>query len=70
MGCLLVLGVGVAQDFPNKPVTLVVPFSTGTGADILSRVLGPKLADQWKVGVVTDNRVGASGVIGTDHVAK
>ena len=70
MGCLLVLGVCVAQDFPNKPVTLVVPFSTGTGADILSRVLGPKLADQWKVGVVTDNRVGASGVIGTDHVAK
>jgi len=59
-----------AQDFPNKPVTLVVPFSTGTGADILSRVLGPKLAEQWKVGVVTDNRVGASGVIGTDHVAK
>jgi tripartite-type tricarboxylate transporter receptor subunit TctC len=59
-----------AQEFPNKPVTLVVPFSTGTGADILSRVLGPKLADQWKVGVITDNRVGASGVIGTDHVAK
>lgn len=64
------LGALHAQDFPNKPVTLVVPFSTGTGADILSRVLGPKLADQWKVGVVTDNRVGASGVIGTDHVAK
>jgi len=72
VACGLVLGLCTlhAQDFPNKTVTLAVPFSTGTGADILSRVLGPKLAEQWKVGVVTDNRVGASGVIGTDHVAK
>lgn len=48
----------------------VVPFTPGTGADILSRILGPKLAERWKVGVITDNRAGATGNIGTDFVAK
>lgn len=59
-----------APAYPSRPVTLVVPYTTGTGADGLARLLGPKLADRWKVSVVTDNRAGASGAIGTDHVAK
>jgi len=49
---------------------LSVPFTTGTGADLLARLLGPKLADQWKVSVVTDNKAGASGSIGTGAAAK
>jgi tripartite-type tricarboxylate transporter receptor subunit TctC len=56
--------------YPPRAVTLLVPFSTGTGADLLARLLGPKLAERWKVTVVTDNRVGASGVIGTEFAAK
>jgi tripartite-type tricarboxylate transporter receptor subunit TctC len=59
-----------AQNYPSRPVTLVVPYSTGTGADLLARLLGPKLAERWKVTVVTDNRVGASGVIGTEFASK
>jgi tripartite-type tricarboxylate transporter receptor subunit TctC len=61
-----------AQDasYPSRNVTLVVPYTPGTGGDILSRILGPKLAERWKVGVITDNRAGATGNIGTDHVAK
>ncbi len=60
-----------AQDvYPSRNVTLVVPYTPGTGADILARILGPKLAERWKVGVITDNRAGATGNIGTDHVAK
>jgi tripartite-type tricarboxylate transporter receptor subunit TctC len=62
-----------AQDgavWPARTVQIVVPYTPGTGADILARILGPKLADRWKVGVVTDNRAGASGNIGTDFVAK
>jgi tripartite-type tricarboxylate transporter receptor subunit TctC len=47
-----------------------VPYTPGTGADILSRILGPRLAERWKVGVVTDNRAGATGNIGTEFVAK
>jgi tripartite-type tricarboxylate transporter receptor subunit TctC len=61
----------LAQDaYPSRNVTLVVPYTPGTGADILARILGPKLAERWKVGVITDNRAGATGNIGTDHVAK
>jgi tripartite-type tricarboxylate transporter receptor subunit TctC len=47
-----------------------VPYTPGTGADILSRVLGPKLSERWKAAVVTDNRPGATGNIGADAVAK
>ena len=56
--------------WPSRTIQIVVPYTPGTGADILSRVLGPKLAERWKVGVVTDNRAGASGNIGTEFVAK
>jgi len=56
--------------YPSGPVTLLVPFTTGTGADLMARLLGPKLADKWKVSVVTDNKAGASGAIGTGMAAK
>ena len=56
--------------FPSRTVTLVVPFSAGTGIDILARALQPKLAERWKQPVVVENKPGASGNIGTDFVAK
>ncbi|HZR70795.1 MAG TPA: tripartite tricarboxylate transporter substrate binding protein [Burkholderiales bacterium] len=59
-----------AQSFPSRPVTLVVPFTTGTGIDILARVIGPRLSERWKQPVVVENKPGASGNIGTDAVAK
>ena len=59
-----------AAAYPQRNVQLVVPYTPGTGADILSRALGPRLAERWKVGVITDNRPGATGIIGTDYVAK
>jgi tripartite-type tricarboxylate transporter receptor subunit TctC len=59
-----------AQVYPTRTVTIVVPYTPGTGADILSRTLGPRLAERWKVAVVTDNRAGATGNIGTEFVAK
>jgi tripartite-type tricarboxylate transporter receptor subunit TctC len=59
-----------AQDYPSRPIHIVVPYTPGTGADILSRVLGPKMAERWKVGVVTDNRPGATGNIGAAEAAK
>ena len=49
---------------------IVAPYLTGTTADILSRLLGPKLAERWKVSVVSDNRPGATGAIGAGSVAK
>lgn len=59
-----------AQAFPSRTVTLVVPFSPGTGIDILARAIGPKLSERWKQPVVVENKPGASGNIGTDFVAK
>ena len=60
----------LAQAFPGRTVTLVVPFTTGTGIDILARAIGPKLSERWKQPVVVENKPGASGNIGTDLVAK
>ena len=62
----------LAQDspYPSRAVTLVVPYTPGTGADILGRILGPRLSERWKVPVVVDNRVGTAGTIGADYVAK
>ena len=59
-----------AQQFPTRPVTLIVPFSPGTGIDILARVIAPKLSEKWHQPVVVENKPGASGNIGTDLVAK
>jgi len=56
--------------FPSRPVTLIVPFTTGTGIDILARAIAPKLSERWKQPVVVENKPGASGNIGTDAVAK
>src|SRR5712692_380202 len=60
-----------AQDvYPSRPVHVIVPYTPGTGADILARLLGPRLAERWKAAVVVDNRAGATGNIGTEFVAK
>jgi tripartite-type tricarboxylate transporter receptor subunit TctC len=64
------LGGAAAQAYPSRNVQIVVPFTPGTGADILSRTLGPKLSERWKVPVITDNRPGATGNIGAEYVAK
>jgi len=59
-----------APAYPSRTVQIVVPFTPGTGADILSRTLGPKLSERWKVSVITDNRPGATGNIGAEFVSK
>ena len=59
-----------AQAYPARPVRIIVPFTPGTGIDILARTAGQKLSERWAHGVVIDNRPGASGNIGNDAVAK
>ncbi|MEO7337583.1 MAG: tripartite tricarboxylate transporter substrate binding protein [Caldimonas sp.] len=55
---------------PGQSIRIIVPFSPATGIDILARTLGQKVGERWKVAVVIDNRVGASGNIGTEAAAK
>jgi len=64
------MGTTAAQDYPSRPVHLIVPYTPGTGADILARALGPMLGERWKAAVVTENKPGATGNIGTELVAK
>jgi len=67
----LVARAAAAQEpWPGRPVHVVVPYTPGTGADILARVLGPKLGERWKAAVVTDNKPGATGNIGAEAAAK
>ncbi len=71
-GLCLVLypAMGQAQDFPNKPIRLIVPFPAGGPNDIIARLVGQRMSEILKQNVVIDNRGGQGGVIGTDVVAK
>ena len=62
--------VASAQEYPNKPIRLVVGYPPGGSNDIVARIVAPKLGTVLGVPVVVENRAGASGTIGADHVAK
>jgi tripartite-type tricarboxylate transporter receptor subunit TctC len=59
-----------AQEYPAKPVRLIVPFPPGGSNDIVGRTIATQLGERWGKQVVVDNRGGAGGVIGTDLAAK
>src|SRR6266700_827809 len=59
-----------AQDFPTRPITMVVPFAAGGGGDILSRMLAPRLEQVWGKPLIVDNKPGAGGVIGAQTAAR
>jgi tripartite-type tricarboxylate transporter receptor subunit TctC len=68
--CALSATSVLAQTYPAKPVTWIVPFPPGGGTDISARTLAAKLTDKWKQSVVIENRTGAAGIVGADAAAK
>jgi tripartite-type tricarboxylate transporter receptor subunit TctC len=67
---LLLPAAATAQSWPSRPVRLVVPLSAGGFADVPARLLAPRLAAQLGRQFYVENRPGAGGTLGTDHVAK
>lgn len=76
ISCLLAVSLaalpvaGTAQAYPSKPIRIVVPFPAGGGVDLLARVVGQKVSESIKQPVIVDNKPGATGIIGTEFVAK
>src|SRR5580765_6102536 len=60
----------LAQNYPGRPIRLIVPYAAGGTSDILARQIGPKLTEAWGQPVVVENRTGANGNVGADFVAK
>src|SRR5215211_5924735 len=61
---------GLAADYPNQTIKIVVPFPPGGGVDVVARVIAPRLSDALGHSVIVENRVGAGGSLGAISVAQ
>jgi tripartite-type tricarboxylate transporter receptor subunit TctC len=66
----LCAGMACAQEYPTKPIRIIVPLSAGAGADIAARIIAQRMNEHWKLPVIVENRPGAGGQIGTSAVVK
>jgi len=69
LACLCAVPAAAA-DYPTRAIKMVVPFAPGGGTDVLGRIIGQRLSEQWGQPVVVENQPGASGGIGTKAAAK
>ena len=68
--CAALPALAAAQNYPARPIRIVVPFSAGGPADITARNIAPRMGELLGQNIIVDNRAGATGIIGADHVAK
>jgi tripartite-type tricarboxylate transporter receptor subunit TctC len=69
-GAALLSTTAFAQDYPNRPIKIIVPFTPGTSMDLIARIVGANLHKRLGQPVVVENRPGATGIIGSEVVAK
>lgn len=70
VAALFVQGAWAQDNYPVKPIRIVVPYPPGGASDVTARILGQKMAESWGQQVVIDNRPGANGIVALEHVAK
>ena len=63
-------GLAAAAEYPEKPIKIIVAYPAGGATDVIARLIGARLGERLKQSVVVENRPGASGMIGSDFVAK
>ena len=63
-------GAAIAQQYPEKPIRMIVPYAPGGSTDLLARLIGPRLAESWGQPVIVDNRPGGNTIIGTQALTK
>jgi tripartite-type tricarboxylate transporter receptor subunit TctC len=68
--CAILSAGALAQAYPSQPIRVIVPFTPGTGMDIIARTVGPKLSERLGQPVIIENKPGASGNIGAEMVAR
>jgi len=68
--CLAISFTALSQNYPNKPVKIIVPFASGGPADSYARFMAQKLQDEFQQSFIVENKPGAGSVIGTDAAAK
>lgn len=66
---LAVTTCSAAENYPNRPIRVIVPYTAGGSADVFARAVGQKLSDLWGQQIVVDNRPGSGGIIGTETAA-
>src|SRR5947209_13790674 len=71
VACALAMAVpALAQDYPNKPIRVIVPFGPGGGGDIVGRIFGQYLQEKLGQSVVIENKPGAAGTLGNELIAR
>ncbi|MCL5809040.1 MAG: tripartite tricarboxylate transporter substrate binding protein, partial [Deltaproteobacteria bacterium] len=66
----LTAGIAFAQDYPTKPINLIIPFAPGGASDVVARIISPLMSKELGQQIVVDNRAGASGNIGVAYAAR
>lgn len=72
LGCIIFLigSIAYSQEYPSKPIRIIIPFAAGSGIDNIGRAIGQKMAESMGQQVIFDNRPGVNGALGTEAAAK